>query len=173
MTTFLNLHVFAAKGFTRNCGCFSSAQQPLPFPTSPLGTTDSCSQDRILLLKLSRSASNYRCFRKPLSGRRTSRTRIPKHRTDLLLPRGDDAMRYTIVLLLLLSGTAASNAGTLMERLRLAQNRTVAECVSNCNSDNFSCARNCGLSGACVAQCTAASAACKNGCNSRSHSDNR
>jgi hypothetical protein len=65
-------------------------------------------------------------------------------------------MRYTIVLLLLLSGTAASNAGTLLEGLRLAQNRTFAECVSNCNSDNFSCAQNCGLSGACVAQCTAA-----------------
>jgi hypothetical protein len=74
-------------------------------------------------------------------------------------------MRYTVVLLLLLSGTAASNAGTLMERLRLAQNQTFAECVSNCNSNNFSCAQNRGLSGACVAQCTAASAACKNGCN--------
>src|SRR6202011_1389177 len=35
----------------------------------------------------------------------------------------------------------------------------------NCNSNNFSCAQNCGLSGACAAQCTAASAACKNGCN--------
>jgi len=56
MTTFLNLHVFAAKGFTRNCGCSSSARQRLPFQTSSLGTTDSSSQDRILLLKLYRSA---------------------------------------------------------------------------------------------------------------------
>jgi hypothetical protein len=74
-------------------------------------------------------------------------------------------MRYTIVPLLLLSGTAACNAGTLMERLRLAQNQTFAECVSNCNSNNFSCAQNCGLSGACIAQCTAASAVCKTECN--------
>jgi len=74
-------------------------------------------------------------------------------------------MRYIIVLLLLQSGMTAGYAGTLMERLRLAQNQTFAECVSNCNSNNFSCAQNCGLSGACVAQCTAASAACQNGCN--------
>lgn len=89
----------------------------------------------------------------------------PEHRPDLLLPRGNDAMRYIIVLLLLVSGMTESNAGTLMERLRLAQNQTAVECVSNCNSNNFSCAQNCGLSGACVAQCTAASAACKNECN--------
>jgi hypothetical protein len=74
-------------------------------------------------------------------------------------------MRYVIVLLLLMSGMSGSNAGTLLERLRLAQSQTVAECVSNCNSNNFSCAQNCGLSGACVAQCTAASAACKTECN--------
>jgi hypothetical protein len=36
-----------------------------------------------------------------------------------------------------MSGMSASNAGTLMERLRLTQNQTVAECVSNCNSNNF------------------------------------
>jgi hypothetical protein len=74
-------------------------------------------------------------------------------------------MRYPIVLLLLLSGMTAGNAGTLMERLRLAQNQTFAECVSNCSSNNFSCAQSCGLSGTCVAQCTAASAACKTECN--------
>jgi hypothetical protein len=43
-----------------------------------------------------------------------------------------------------MSGMTESNAGTLMERLRLAQNQTVVECVSNCNSNNFSCAQNCG-----------------------------
>jgi hypothetical protein len=32
----------------------------------------------------------------------------------------------------------ASNAGTLMERSWLAQNQTFAECVSSCNSNNFS-----------------------------------
>jgi hypothetical protein len=74
-------------------------------------------------------------------------------------------MRYIIVLLLLVSGIAGSNAGTLMERLRLAQNQAAAECISNCNSNNFSCAQNCGLSGACVSQCTATSAACKTECN--------
>jgi hypothetical protein len=89
----------------------------------------------------------------------------PETPAQPLLPRGDDTMRYIIVLLLVLSGMTAGNAGTLMERLRLAQNRTFAECVSNCNSNNFSCAQNCGLSGTCVAQCTAASAACQNGCN--------
>ena len=63
MTTFLNFHAFAAaKGFTRNCGCFLSARQRLPFPTSSLGTTDSCSQGRILLLKLCRSALTCRSF---------------------------------------------------------------------------------------------------------------
>jgi hypothetical protein len=45
-----------AKGFTRNYGRFSSARQRLPFLTSSLGTTASCSQGRILLLKLCRSA---------------------------------------------------------------------------------------------------------------------
>ena len=74
-------------------------------------------------------------------------------------------MRYPIVLLLLLSGMTAGNAGTLTERPRLAQNQTFAECVSNCNSNNFFCAQNCGLSGTCVAQCTAASATCKGECN--------
>lgn len=74
-------------------------------------------------------------------------------------------MRYTVILLSLLSGMTASNAGTSMDRLRLAQKQTFAECVSDCSSNNFSCARNCGLSGSCVAQCTATSAACKTECN--------
>src|ERR1700730_18202904 len=51
----------------------------------------------------------------------TSRTRIPKHRPDLLSPRGNDAMRYIIVLLLLMSGMTESHAGKLMERMRLAR----------------------------------------------------
>src|SRR5258708_19844180 len=90
----------------------------------------------------------------------------PEKPTRSLVASGDDTMKYTIVLLLLLPGMTASNAGTLMERLRLAQNQTFAECVTNCNSVDFSCAQNCGLSGACVAQCTVASAPCKNQCTS-------
>lgn len=74
-------------------------------------------------------------------------------------------MRCIIAFLLLMSEMPGGIAATSMERLRLAQNQTVAECVSNCNSNNFSCAQNCGLSGACVSQCTAASAACKAECN--------
>jgi hypothetical protein len=74
-------------------------------------------------------------------------------------------MSYVVALLLLLLGLSSGNATTLMEWLRLAQNQTFSECISSCNSNNFSCAQNCGLSGACVAQCTAASAACKSGCN--------
>jgi hypothetical protein len=46
-------------------------------------------------------------------------------------------MRYIIVLLLLMSGMSGSNAGTLMERLRLAQSQTVAECVSNCSFEQL------------------------------------
>jgi hypothetical protein len=81
------------------------------------------------------------------------------------LASGDHAMRYLAVLFLFLPGTASSYAETLMEKFRLAQAQTFAECISNCNSNNFSCAQNCGLSGSCVAQCNTMSAACKSGCN--------
>jgi hypothetical protein len=153
-----------AKGFTRNCGRFLSARQRLPLPTSSLGTTDSCSQGRILLLKLCRARQRVALSASlsPADGRAEPESRNTGPTS--CCPRGDDTMRYTIVLLLLLLGMTASDVGTLMERSRLAQNQTFAECVSNCNSNNFSCAQNCGLSGACVAQCTATSAACKNGC---------
>jgi len=64
-------------------------------------------------------------------------------------------MKYFLVLFLFSSGVASSNAATLLDKVRLAQTRTFAECISNCNSANFSCAQNCGLSGSCVARCTA------------------
>jgi hypothetical protein len=150
MTAFLDftpLRRRVAKGFIRNCGCFSSARHRRPLPNSPPGKTVSCSQGQIPFLK-------------------SRPTPSPKtHRSEPLLPWGDETMRYTLILLSLLSEMTASNAGTSMDRLRLAQNKTVAECVADCNSSNFSCARNCGLSGACVAQCTVASAACKTECN--------
>ena len=74
-------------------------------------------------------------------------------------------MRYVAVVLLIMSGMTSGNAATLMERFRLAQNQTFSECISSCNSSNFSCTQSCGLSGPCVAQCTAASVACKIKCN--------
>jgi hypothetical protein len=55
MTNFLNFDVFAAargEGLHPELRLLWSARQRLPFPTSSLGTTDSCSQGRILLLKL-------------------------------------------------------------------------------------------------------------------------
>ena len=73
-------------------------------------------------------------------------------------------MKYVAALLLLLLGAISGNAATLTERLRLAQNQTFSECIASCNSSNFSCAQNCGLSGSCVAQCTTAAAACKTAC---------
>jgi hypothetical protein len=71
-------------------------------------------------------------------------------------------MKFTALVALVLSGTAAGGAST--EGTRVAQSRTFAECVASCDSSNFSCAQNCGLSGACVAQCTATAAACKREC---------
>jgi hypothetical protein len=168
MTTFLNFHAFAvARGEGLHPELRLLFERAATSPVSDLVIR----HDGLLqsgpdpVSETVPERVNVSLFRKPESGRRASRTRIPKHRPNLLLPRGDDTMRYIIVLLLVLSGMTAGNAGTLMERLRLAQNRTFAECVSNCNSNNFSCAQNCGLSGTCVAQCTAASAACQNGCN--------
>jgi hypothetical protein len=74
-------------------------------------------------------------------------------------------MKYLVVLFILSSlGIASSDAKTSLDKLRLAQAQTSPECVANCNSSNFSCAQNCGLSGSCVAQCTAKAASCKANC---------
>ena len=56
-------------------------------------------------------------------------------------------MKYFLALFIFSSGVASSNAATLLDKVRLAQTRTFAECIANCNSSNFSCAQNCGLSG--------------------------
>jgi len=76
-------------------------------------------------------------------------------------------MRRTLALLLLLSGAISSNAASLLERRQVAQREVPTECVATCNSANYTCAMNCGLSGACVAQCTAEAAACKSRCGER------
>jgi hypothetical protein len=65
---------------------------------------------------------------------------------------------------LVLLAVTSSQARTLSGKLRLAQAQTVAQCISSCDTNGFSCAMNCGLSGACVAECKSASAACKAGC---------
>jgi hypothetical protein len=82
---------------------------------------------------------------------------------DLNTP-GDHDMKYFLALFIFSSGVASSNAATLLDKVRLAQTRTFAECIANCNSSNFSCAQNCGLSGSCVAQCTAEASSCKSRC---------
>jgi hypothetical protein len=77
---------------------------------------------------------------------------------------GDGAMIHAAGIGLVLLAATSSHAGTLVRNFRLAQAQTLAECVSRCDSSGFSCAMNCGLSGACVAECKTASAACKAGC---------
>ena len=72
---------------------------------------------------------------------------------DFNTPGGDN-MKYSLALAILLSAITSSNAATLRDKIRLAQTPDFAECIHNCNSANFSCAQNCGLSGTCVAQCT-------------------
>jgi len=73
-------------------------------------------------------------------------------------------MKCSLALVMLCSAIASGNAATLRDKIRLAQTRDYAECVQNCNSVNFPCAQNCGLSGSCVAQCTVEAASCKTRC---------
>jgi hypothetical protein len=93
--------------------------------------------------------------------------RVPELRLsdilDLNTP-GDHDMKYFLALFIFSSGVASSNAAALLDKVRLAQTRTFAECIANCNSSNFSSAQNCGLSGSCVAQCTAEGSSCKSRC---------
>jgi len=49
-------------------------------------------------------------------------------------------MKYFLALFIFSSGVASSNAATLLDKVRLAQTRTFAECIANCNSSNFLCA---------------------------------
>src|SRR6266850_5455657 len=77
---------------------------------------------------------------------------------------GGDRMKYSLALAIPLFAIASSNAATLRDKIRLAQTRSFPECINNCNSANFSCAQNCGLSGSCVAQCTVEAASCKSLC---------
>jgi hypothetical protein len=73
-------------------------------------------------------------------------------------------MKRFLALFIFSSGVASSDAATLLDKIRLAQTRNFAECISNCNSANFSCAQNCGLSGSCVTQCTLEATTCKSRC---------
>ena len=73
-------------------------------------------------------------------------------------------MKRFLALFIFSSGVASSDAATLLDKIRLAQTRNFAECISNCNSANFSCAPNCGLSGSCVAQCALEATTCKSRC---------
>jgi hypothetical protein len=74
-------------------------------------------------------------------------------------------MRYVVVAMFVISsGLAPGNAATLSDKFRLAQTPTPAECFATCNAVNFSCARDCGLSGSCVAKCTAEATSCKSRC---------
>jgi hypothetical protein len=78
-------------------------------------------------------------------------------------PRGH-GMKYVFALLIFSCGIGSSCAAASLDRVQLAQIRTSAEYISNCNSANFSCSQSCGLSGSCVAKCTAEAASCKARC---------
>jgi len=73
-------------------------------------------------------------------------------------------MKCFLALFIFSSGITSSNAATLLDKIRLAQARTFAECISNCNAAYYSCALNCGLSGSCVAQCAVEASSCKSRC---------
>lgn len=73
-------------------------------------------------------------------------------------------MKYLILVCTILSMVTDCHAGNAATRFNLAQAQAPRECVTNCDSTNFSCSQNCGLSGACVAQCNATAAACKAAC---------
>jgi hypothetical protein len=94
------------------------------------------------------------------------RKRFPRFlcQTFDLNMRGGDSMKCSLALVIFCSAVASSNAATLRDKIRLAQTRDYAECIHNCNSLNFSCAQNCGLSGSCVAHCTVEAASCKTRC---------
>jgi hypothetical protein len=73
-------------------------------------------------------------------------------------------MKYVALISAFVLTVAACSAANAATGFRLAQAQAPRECVANCDSVNFSCAQNCGLSGACVAQCNATSASCKAAC---------
>src|ERR1700674_3055879 len=93
--------------------------------------------------------------------------RVPEPPSSRILDSGtpgDHDMKHFLALVIFSCGIASSNAAAPLDRIRIAQTRAPAECVSNCNSANFSCAQNCGLSGSCVARCTSEEATCKARC---------
>ena len=73
-------------------------------------------------------------------------------------------MKHVALIYAILLTGATCGAGNAATRFNLAQAQAPRECVANCDSANFSCAQNCGLSGACLSQCNATAAACKAAC---------
>jgi hypothetical protein len=73
-------------------------------------------------------------------------------------------MVYVALICAIFLTVTACHAGTATTRFNLAQAQAPKECVMNCDSVNFSCSQNCGLSGGCVAQCNATAATCKAAC---------
>ncbi len=73
----------------------------------------------------------------------------------------------TLVLFVFLSGTVSGNTTSVLEKRQLTQREVPTACVATCDSANYTCALNCGLSGACVAQCTTEATACKSRCGER------
>jgi hypothetical protein len=75
-------------------------------------------------------------------------------------------MKFLALICTIFLTVTACRAGNAATRFKLAQAQAPKECVTNCDTTNFSCSQNCGLSGACVAQCNATAAACKAACSS-------
>jgi hypothetical protein len=73
-------------------------------------------------------------------------------------------MKYAALICTMFLTVTPCHAGNAATRFNLAQAQAPKECVMNCDSANFSCSQNCGLSGACVSQCNATAAVCKAAC---------
>jgi hypothetical protein len=69
-------------------------------------------------------------------------------------------MKHLVLVCAIFATATGCHAGNATARFYLAQAQAPKECVMNCDTANFSCSQNCGLSGACVAQCNATAAAC-------------
>jgi hypothetical protein len=95
-----------------------------------------------------------------------SRRGASRRGATVRLPMEVTSMKFTTLINPLLLMVATCSLANTTTRFRLAQ--APSECVTNCDSASFSCAKNCGLSGACVAQCNATSASCKAACARRS-----
>src|SRR5437868_3203603 len=106
MTTFLNFNVFAAargEGLRPELRLLFERAATSPFSDVAIRRDGLLQSGPDPASETVPERVNVSLFPKPETGKRTSRTRIQKHRPDLLSPRGGDTMRSTTVLLLLLS----------------------------------------------------------------------